>query len=326
MAEAGEPISGFRKKSLGLSRLIPLGIRGPGDSHPNPTAHLAGNWERQSNVSTSSSLGRHRAARTHTSPLTAISSAVSSNAGSVGRQAAVIVAASGLVLTAGLPAHGFGESERVVQLSTPLISIAATADAVSAPATAEITFERAAVSATPAAVAAPVVEVQADVIEPITPAAEPVAEMVAEPAVQEAAPVEAAPVEAPAAEAVVAPAAPAQTPAAEKPAPKAAPSGNIAAGLVGSAYSQIGVGQDCTAMVEKALRSVGKSVGDIAPGDFFAFGSVVGSPAAGDLVITAGHVAIYVGNGQVISGGLNGMNTDLHSLSDLPGASFVRVS
>lgn len=276
-------------------------------------------------MSTSSSLGRHRAARTHTSPLTAISSAVSSNAGSVGRQAAVIVAASGLVLTAGLPAHGFGESERVVQLSTPLNSIAVTADAVSAPATADITFERAAVSATPAAEEiVPAVEVQADVVEPVAPVAEPVADVVAEPAVQNAAPVEAAPAEAPAAE--VAPAAAVQAPAAEKPAPEAAPSGNIAAGLVGSAYSQIGVGQDCTAMVEKALRSVGKSVGDIAPGDFFAFGSVVGSPAAGDLVITGGHVAIYVGNGQVISGGLNGMNTGLHSLSDLPGASFVRVS
>ncbi|MBE0010785.1 NlpC/P60 family protein, partial [Arthrobacter sp. 147(2020)] len=121
-----------------------------------------------------------------------------------------------------------------------------------------------------------------------------------------------------------APAAPkAEAPKAEAP---AAPSSNIAAGLVGSAYSQIGVAQDCTAMVEKALRSVGKSVGDIAPSGFFAFGSVVGSPAPGDLVITGGHVAIYVGNGQVISGGLNGMNTGLHSLSDLPGASFVRVS
>jgi cell wall-associated NlpC family hydrolase len=78
-------------------------------------------------------------------------------------------------------------------------------------------------------------------------------------------------------------------------------------------------------MVEKALRSVGKSVGDLAPGQFFQYGDVVGTPAAGDLVITGGHVAIYVGNGQVISGGLNGMNTGLHSLSDLPGASFVRV-
>ncbi len=109
------------------------------------------------------------------------------------------------------------------------------------------------------------------------------------------------------------------------PAPEVSASG-VAAGLVASAYSQIGVAQDCTAMVEKALRSVGKSVGDLAPGQFFAYGAVVGSPQAGDLVITGGHVAIYVGNGQVISGGLNGMNTGLHSLSDLPGASFVRVS
>lgn len=79
-------------------------------------------------------------------------------------------------------------------------------------------------------------------------------------------------------------------------------------------------------MVENALRSIGKSVGDIAPGDFFAFGSVVSSPAPGDLVISSGHVAIYVGNGQVISGGFNGMNTALHNLSDLSGYSFVRVS
>nr|WP_269436363.1 NlpC/P60 family protein [Arthrobacter zhangbolii] len=114
------------------------------------------------------------------------------------------------------------------------------------------------------------------------------------------------------------------TPAA--PAPETAAPSNVGAALVASAYGQIGVAQDCTAMVENALRSVGKSVGDLAPGQFFQFGAVVGSPQPGDLVITGGHVAIYVGNGQVISGGLNGMNTGLHSLSDLPGASFVRVS
>ena len=79
-------------------------------------------------------------------------------------------------------------------------------------------------------------------------------------------------------------------------------------------------------MVENALRSVGKSVGDLAPAQFFSFGSVVGSPEPGDLVITSGHVAIYVGNGQVISGGFNGMDTVLHPLSYLGGASFVRVS
>ena len=116
------------------------------------------------------------------------------------------------------------------------------------------------------------------------------------------------------------------TPAqAQTPAPAPASSG-IGAALVASAYGQIGVAQDCTAMVEKALRSVGKSVGDLAPAQFFAYGSVVGSPEPGDLVITSGHVAIYVGNGQVISGGFDGMNTVLHPLSYLGGASFVRVS
>ncbi|GAA4377880.1 C40 family peptidase [Paeniglutamicibacter cryotolerans] len=47
-------------------------------------------------------LGRHRATPVRTNPLEAISKAVSSNAGSVGRQAAVIAAASGLVLTLGV--------------------------------------------------------------------------------------------------------------------------------------------------------------------------------------------------------------------------------
>lgn len=292
-------------------------------------------------MSNNSALGRHRAARTHTSGLTAISAAVSSNAGSAGRQAAIIVAATGLILTAGVPAHGIGESERVV-LSTPLNTAAVTVDEVSAPATAKITFERAAVKATPApAKTAPVVEAKAEAVEPAAvveavapaaPAVEPVQAVPAvavQPAVQESAPVEAPVEEAPAPAPAAAPAAPAPAapaPAAPKAKAPAAPSSNVAAGLVGSAYSQIGVAQDCTAMVEKALRSVGKSVGDIAPSGFFAFGSVVGSPAPGDLVITGGHVAIYVGNGQVISGGLNGMNTGLHSLSDLPGASFVRVS
>ncbi|WP_417221058.1 C40 family peptidase [Arthrobacter sp.] len=51
-------------------------------------------------------LGRHRAMPARSNPLGSISKAVSSNAGSVGRQAAVIAAASGLVLTLGVPAEG----------------------------------------------------------------------------------------------------------------------------------------------------------------------------------------------------------------------------
>ncbi len=275
-------------------------------------------------MSNSSLLGRHRAAR-NVSALTNLSTAVTSNAGSVGRQAAVIIAASGLVLTAGLPAHGATPAEREVQSSTALTA-RVVSTGVTVPATATVSFDRVAVEVT--AAPEPVVEAPAPVVEAPAPVAAPVAVApVAAPAAPAPVAVAAA-VAAPAPVAqAVAPAAVAPAPAVAAPQPAPAPvqSSGVAAGLVGSAYAQIGVAQDCTAMVEKALRSVGKSVGDLAPGQFFQFGDVVGSPAAGDLVITGGHVAIYVGNGQVISGGLNGMNTGLHSLSDLPGASFVRV-
>ena len=109
-------------------------------------------------------------------------------------------------------------------------------------------------------------------------------------------------------------------------APAAATGSGAGAAILASAYGQVGIQQDCTAMVEKALRSVGKSVGDLAPGQFYQYGSVVGSPAAGDLVITAGHVGVYAGNGQVVSGGVDGFKTEVHSISWLQGASFVRVA
>ena len=134
---------------------------------------------------------------------------------------------------------------------------------------------------------------------------------------------------APVARPAAAPTAPANTgiQLASTSAPAAqAPSGSLGAAILASAYSQLGVQQDCTAMVEKALRSVGKSVGDLAPAQFFAYGTVVGTPAAGDLVITAGHVGVYAGNGQVVSGGVDGYKTEVHSISWLAGASFVRVA
>jgi len=105
-----------------------------------------------------------------------------------------------------------------------------------------------------------------------------------------------------------------------------ASAGTAGSAILGSAYSQVGIQQDCTAMVEKALRSVGKSVGDLAPAQFFQYGTTVGTPAPGDLVITAGHVGVYAGNGQVVSGGVDGYKTEVHSISWLGGASFVRVA
>ncbi len=51
----------------------------------------------------------------------------------------------------------------------------------------------------------------------------------------------------------------------------------------------------------------------------------IGTFTPGDLVSTGGHVAIHVGSGRVVIGGLNGMNTGVHHLSDLSDASFVHV-
>jgi cell wall-associated NlpC family hydrolase len=120
------------------------------------------------------------------------------------------------------------------------------------------------------------------------------------------------------------------TPVAE-PAPAAppapAPASGTGAALVAAAYSQLGATQDCTILVERALRSIGKSVGDLAPTQFFQYGTVVGTPAPGDLVITSGHIGIYVGDGQVLSSGMNYVNeTIVHPLSWLSGYSFVRVA
>ncbi|WP_341395673.1 NlpC/P60 family protein [Arthrobacter sp. G119Y2] len=270
--------------------------------------------------------GRRRAVTTQTSPISALSRAVTSNAGSIGRQAAVVVAASGLVLAAGLPAQAAVSTERQALEATPLSAVTSTgAVSVSAQAPFELaTLQsvssvsgadyRAQVAAEEAAAAA------AAVAQEQAAAQAQQAKQAAAVQTQQAA-VSSNAYTAPAA----APAANTPAPAAPAPAPAPAASG-VGAALVASAYGQIGVAQDCTAMVEKALRSIGKSVGDLAPAQFYAYGSVVGSPEPGDLVITAGHVAIYVGNGQVISGGFNGMNTVLHPLSYLGGASFVRVS
>jgi peptidoglycan DL-endopeptidase CwlO len=99
--------------------------------------------------------------------------------------------------------------------------------------------------------------------------------------------------------------------------------------MVSAAYAQLGITQDCTAMVEKALGSAGIPVGDLAPMQFMNYGSVVGEPQPGDMVVQSGHVGIYIGDGQVISGGMNGVNaTVTHPLSWLTatgGVTFVRA-
>ena len=60
------------------------------------------------------------------------------------------------------------------------------------------------------------------------------------------------------------------TPAATAPA-----ASGTGAAIVASARAQLGATQDCTVLVEQALRSVGKSVGDLAPAQFHQYGTPV---------------------------------------------------
>jgi peptidoglycan DL-endopeptidase CwlO len=101
---------------------------------------------------------RHRAQKVRTNPLNSVSKAVTANAGTVGRQAAVIAAASGLILSAGLPANA-ADANLGVSASTESGSQSAQL-AVTAEPTATVSFERPAVTTK----AAPKVELRAQSI------------------------------------------------------------------------------------------------------------------------------------------------------------------
>lgn len=92
----------------------------------------------------------------------------------------------------------------------------------------------------------------------------------------------------------------------------------IGGGLLGAARAQLGIGQDCTAMVENALRMVGYSVGDVGPMGFASFGVSIDPSEAqpGDIMMRSGHVAIYAGNGTAVHGGFNGTTAESARDSD----------
>lgn len=78
--------------------------------------------------------------------------------------------------------------------------------------------------------------------------------------------------------------------------------------LIDAAESQLGQNQDCTALVERALRAIGVGIGDVGPMGFAGLGTQI-APAdaqAGDIMMRNGHVAIYLGNGMAVHGGYNG--------------------
>ncbi len=83
--------------------------------------------------------------------------------------------------------------------------------------------------------------------------------------------------------------------------------------LLEAARGQLGSYQDCTALVENALRLLGYGVGDLSPMGFGSFGFQVAAADAqpGDIMMRWGHVAIYSGDGIAVQGGYNGTTVEV---------------
>lgn len=275
-------------------------------------------------TSNTRAIARHRAEVQRSAHLNSIARAVSDNAGGVGRQAAVIAAASGLVLTSGVAAHAVElPSERNTVTTTLEVQSAKTP--IQAPADAKISFNKTAVKAVAApAVAAPAVQPQAETVE-AAPVAAPVAEVVAEPAVVLEAAQETVPAQ-PAAVAV-------QAAVVETPAP-AAPkaSSGVAATIAAAAQAQLGVIQDCTRLASNSLAAAGINFHGW-PAGYLSLGRTVSAAEAipGDLIyyadggMGAAHIAVYIGGGQAVHGGFNGNQTVIAPAELGSGGVYIRV-
>ena len=251
---------------------------------------------------TTRATARHRAEVTKTNSIAVIAKAVSDNAGGMGRQAAVIAAASGLVLTSGIAANAADANVKRDSAPASALEVESVVDApISAASTIAISYEKPAVTTTPAPVAEPEPEPQVKV--------------------QEAAP-------APATPKVTAKTA--STAAA--PASQASASGKGAA-ILSAAYAQLGVTQDCTMLVTNSLAAVGIHFHDW-PAGYLSLGRTVSASEAqpGDLIYYAdggagmAHIAVYAGNGMAVHGGYNGNQTVVFSANVGSGPVFIRVS
>lgn len=239
---------------------------------------------------------RHRAQTVRTNPLDAVSKAVSANAGTVGRQAAVVAAASGLILSMGLPATA-ADTTAGVSASTESGS-AQTALAVTAAPTATVSFERPVVKTT----AAPKVEAvrpQSTATDGATPAA----------AGQGAA----------------------QATKAVETVSSAATSGIAAIAYTGIGHSYVWggtspvTGWDCSGFVQWVYAQAGISIPRT---NAWSIMTPTSAPQPGDLVVQNGgaHVGIYVGNGMMISALNPSQGTLLHSPAATGTSSYYHLN
>ena len=94
--------------------------------------------------------------------------------------------------------------------------------------------------------------------------------------------------------------------------------------IVNAAYSQIGVpyvwggstpgvGLDCSGLVQYCYRQAGISIPRTS-GDILAAGTIVNDPQPGDICWTPGHVAIYIGGGQMIEAQQTGVPVKVSSV------------
>jgi peptidoglycan DL-endopeptidase CwlO len=246
-------------------------------------------------MTTCATIARHRAEVTKTNSLAVIVKAVGENAGGMGRQAAVIAAASGLVLTSGMAANAAETNVQRESTSASVLDVQSAAPAtISAASTIAISYEKPAVSTSPAPVveaAKPVVNVQDTTTAGGTQLA------------------------------------------AAGTAGAQAPAGiGSGAAVAAAAYAQIGVSQDCTALATNALAAAGIHFHGW-PAGYLSLGRTVSAAEAqpGDLAyyqnggVGMAHIAVYVGNGMAVHGGWNGGTTALYSVNVGSGPVFIRV-
>lgn len=101
--------------------------------------------------------------------------------------------------------------------------------------------------------------------------------------------------------------------------------GNMNQVIADAALAQLGVYQDCTMLVTNSLRAVGINFHG-APEQYLSLGELTNNPVPGDICVYAGHVALYVGNGQAVHGGWLGNQTVLTTVAcDRPFIGYVHI-
>lgn len=220
---------------------------------------------------------RHRAQTVRTNPLGSVSKAVSANAGTVGRQAAVVAAASGLILTMGLPATA---ADTTAGISASTESGTQNTAVMAAP-TATVSFERPVVKTTAAPEIAPVeVQSTSDEEESTTESA-------------------------------------ADTALASVSGASTSGIAGIAYTGIGRPYVWGGTspnGWDCSGFTQWVYAQAGISIPRV---NAWSIMTPTAAPKPGDLVVQNGgaHVGIYVGNGMMVSALNPGQGTLLHAVA-----------